>query len=59
MAALEQRDAQSNLKLLNAPTQRRLRDGAVIRGTSEMTLFGQGTQKAELLEARQDNHRKQ
>src|SRR6202051_706872 len=52
MAALKQRDAQPCLDLLDSSAQRRLRDGTAFRGTAEVALLGQSTQKAELLKTR-------
>jgi hypothetical protein len=57
MAALKQRDAQPCLELLDPSAQRRLRDGTTFRGTAEMALLGQSTEKAELLKTGQDDHR--
>jgi hypothetical protein len=49
MAALEQRDAQPCLELLDPSAQGRLRDGTTFGSTAEMALLGQRAQKAELL----------
>jgi hypothetical protein len=55
MGAFEQNDAKPSLEVFDAAAEGGLGDGTVFRRLAEMTSFGQGAKKAQLLEAGQGN----